>query len=101
MIKMNRQEELYQVAERCAKILTNKYKAKRVFLIGSIVKGIVHDRSDIDMVVEGLPSELYIKALTELWGYLPPGEELNLIPFENAFESLKQKVINEGELLYG
>ncbi len=28
------------------------------------------------------------------------GVELNLIPYEDAFESLKEKTIKEGELIY-
>lgn len=42
-----------------------------------------------------------MKAITELWDILPSGVELNLIPFEDAFESLKEKAIKEGELVYG
>jgi len=53
------------------------------------------------MVVEGLSPNLYMKALTELWDLLPAGVELNLIPYEDAFESLKEKAINEGELMFG
>jgi predicted nucleotidyltransferase len=74
---------------------------KRVYLIGSLAKGMFHDRSDIDLVVEGLPAELYIKALTELYDLLLPGMELNLIPFEDAFDSLKEKAVKEGQLVYG
>jgi hypothetical protein len=66
-----------------------------------LVEGIVHERSDIDLVVEGLAPGLYMKALTELWDILPAGVDLNLIPFEDAYESLREKAITEGELMYG
>ena len=98
---MHRKEELRKAAERCVQVLKDKYEVKRVFLIGSLVEGVVHERSDIDLVVEGLSPDLYMKALTELWDLLPAGVELNLIPYEDAFESLKEKAINEGELIYG
>ena len=98
---MNRIEELREIAEKCVWILKNKYKVKKVFLIGSLEEGYIHERSDIDLVVEGLSPDLYIKSLTELWDVLPSGLELNLIPFEDAFESLKEKTLKEGELLYG
>lgn len=98
---MNKKEELRQIAEKCVRILKNKYDVKKVFLIGSLAKGNVHNKSDIDLVVEGLSSDLYIKSLTELWDILPVGVELNLIPFEDAFESLKEKTIKEGEIIYG
>lgn len=98
---MNRREQLQKTTERCVWVLKDKYKVRRVFLIGSLVKGFVHERSDIDLVVEGLSPDLYMKALTELRDLLPAGVELNLIPYEDAFESLKEKAINEGELIYG
>jgi hypothetical protein len=31
---------------------------------------------------------------------LPTGVPLNLIPFEDAFKTLKEKALNEGEVLY-
>jgi len=98
---MDRRKELRKAAERCVSVLKDKYKVKRAFLIGSLVKGFIHERSDIDLVVKGLSPDLHMKALTELWDLLPPGVELNLIPYEDAFESLKEKAINEGELIYG
>ena len=98
---MDMKEELRKAAERCVFVLRDKYKVKRAFLIGSLVKGIIHKRSDIDLVVEGLAPGLYMKALTELWDILPVGVELNLIPFEDAYESLREKAIAEGELMYG
>lgn len=97
---MDKREELKKLAYEAAKILKNKYKVKRIFLIGSVAKGYVHERSDIDIVAEGLAPELYIKALTDIYDILPPGIELNLIPFEDAFESLREKAIKEGELIY-
>lgn len=98
---MDRKEELRRSAEKCVLILRAEYKIKRAFLIGSLAKGLIHERSDIDLVVEGLAPELYMKALTELWDILPAGVDLNLIPFEDAFKSLREKAVEEGELMYG
>jgi len=98
---MKRREELQNLAKEIAEILKNTYQVKRVFLIGSLVKGYLHDRSDIDLVVEGLTPELYIKALTQIYDNLPPGIEVNLIPFEDAFKTLKEKTLKDGMVLYG
>jgi len=98
---MGKREELRKIALELARFLKEKYITKRIFLIGSVVRGDVHKRSDIDIVVEGLPPELYIKALTGAYEILPPGVELNLIPFEDAFASLKKKAVEKGELIYG
>jgi len=100
-INVRKREDLILVANACANLLKSKYKVKRIFLIGSLVVGSFHKRSDIDLVVEGLPSKLYIKALTEIYDLLPSGTEVNLIPFEDAFDSLKEKTIKEGELICG
>ena len=98
---MDGREQLRKIAERCVWAIKGKYEVRRVFLIGSLVKAFIHERSDIGLVVKGLSPELYMKALTELWDISPAGVELNLIPYEDAFESLKEKAINEGELMYG
>jgi len=98
---MGRREDLQKLAQEASKILKNSYHVKRVFLIGSLAKGHVHERSDIDIVVEGLEPQLYIKALTQIYDALPPGVELNLIPFEDAYDSLKRKTLREGLRIYG
>jgi predicted nucleotidyltransferase len=96
---MMRRKKLRALAFACAKYLEVHYHVKRLFIIGSLVGGKIHDRSDIDLVVEGLQPELYMSALTELYDLLPQGTELNLIPYEDAFESLKEKASKEGELI--
>lgn len=48
---MNKKEELQKLAKNCTQVLKDKYKVRRVFLVGSLVKGVVHERSDIDLVV--------------------------------------------------
>ena len=100
---MPAQQKKYMIklAIKCGEILRDKYRIRRVFLIGSLVKGIVHSKSDIDLVVEGLEPQLYMKALTEIYDILPSGLELNLIPFEDAFETLREKTIKEGRLICG
>jgi len=98
---MGKREDLNKIAREVATLLKKKYSVKKVFLIGSVVKGPLHDKSDIDIVVEGLAPNLYMKALTEIYDILPPGLELNLIPFEDAFESIKEKTLREGLMISG
>ncbi|MBE0479196.1 nucleotidyltransferase domain-containing protein [Candidatus Aerophobetes bacterium] len=47
---MDRTKILLELAHACAAMLKERYGVKRVFLIGSLVSGIVHERSDIDLV---------------------------------------------------
>lgn len=93
--------EAATVADKCAHLLYEKYGVHRVYLIGSLTNSeAFHDRSDIDLVVEGLPPHLYFKALAELWRELPAGIELDLIPFEDANPELCKRVLEEGVELH-
>jgi len=94
-------DEMHRIAILCADHLAKHFDVKRVYLFGSLVREIfIHSRSDIDLAVEGLASHLYFKALSALWDKLPPGVELDLVPFEDAFDSLKEKIKTQGKLLY-
>lgn len=89
-------------ARKCACLLYEKYGVYKVYLIGSLLEPeAFHDRSDIDLVVEGLPPRFYFKALAELWRELPAGMKLDLIPFEDADPELRKRVLEEGVLLHG
>ncbi len=61
----------------------------------------MHEDSDIDLVVEGLPNEKYIKALVYLDHEVLRGIDIHLIPYEEAFDSVKHELEDEGKLLYG
>jgi predicted nucleotidyltransferase len=95
-----RAQELRQVARTCARRLVQDFGASKVYLFGSLVEEeLVHDRSDIDLAVEGLEGRLYFKALRELWRLLPEGGELDLVPLEQARPDLTRRVTTEGVLL--
>lgn len=90
-----------RAAIRCAGFLAERYGVRRVYLFGSMLGStIVHHRSDIDLAVEGLPPEKYIRALTEVWDLLPPGFELDLVPLEDAFPEMIERIRSQGEVLY-
>ena len=100
--RRRRAQEAAIIARRCASLLYEKYGARGVYLIGSLNEPeAFHDRSDIDLVVEGLPPRLYFKALAELWRQLPAGLELDLIPLEDADPELRKRALKEGVRLYG
>lgn len=96
-----RAREATIVARKCARLLYEKYGVHKVYLVGSLIEPeTFHDRSDIDLVVEGLPPHLYFRALAELWRELPAGSKLDLIPFEDADTELRKRVLEEGVLLH-
>jgi len=94
-------QQLLETAQKCAQWLADKYAVRTVYLFGSVAwPERFHADSDLDLAVEGLPDEKFIRALTELWRLLPPGRELNLVPLEAAFPELAERVRREGMVLY-
>ncbi|MDD2715586.1 MAG: nucleotidyltransferase domain-containing protein [Candidatus Wallbacteria bacterium] len=89
-----------RVAEKCCDFLREKYCVKRVILFGSLANGNFRPDSDIDLLVEGLPPHLFIKASAEV-SDLVDDVEINLVPYERAYESLKTLALAEGKTLYG
>ena len=96
-----RQQRLVEAAQNCANLLAKKYTVRAVYLFGSVAwPDRFHADSDIDLAVEGLPDEKYMRALTELWHLLPAEGELSLVPLESAFPELAERVRREGIVLY-
>jgi len=57
----------YKDAHKAADYLKSNYSVRKVLLFGSLVNGdYFHDRSDIDIAVEGLPENCYYQAVGEL-----------------------------------
>ena len=100
--KKKRAGEARAVAAKCAEVLAERYGVDKVYLIGSAVGGErFHDRSDIDLVVEGLPPKKHIAALNDIWDIVSEGGfEVDLIPFEDASVRMKNRIISDGEVLY-
>jgi len=98
--RSQRAHRLRRVAEDCAHYLVREFKVTKVYLFGSLLdEEFVHDRSDIDLAVEGLDLELYWRALASVWRFLPEGVELDLVPLEQAWSDLAERVLAEGVLL--
>lgn len=86
-------------AERLAACLAKNFPCDRIYLIGSTVRdGEFTERSDIDLVVDGLPPEFYFRAsatISKMASF-----EVDLIPYESANSLIHKRVQEEGELLY-
>jgi uncharacterized protein len=95
-----RTQHLRRIARSCAQRLVQDFGARKVYLFGSLlVEDLVHDRSDIDLAVEGLEGKQYFEALREVWTLLPAGVELDLVLLERAWPGLAERVRKEGVLL--
>jgi|WetSurMetagenome_2_1015567.scaffolds.fasta_scaffold1091257_1 predicted nucleotidyltransferase len=90
--ELNEREKLLEIVRKSADILKTNFGLKRVILIGSLAHGAWFTQdSDIDLVVEGLPDGLYMKAWRFL-GELIPGRPVDLIAIESAGESIKRAI---------
>jgi predicted nucleotidyltransferase len=94
----NRKRDLaIEKARVVAKILKEKYQAKEVILFGSLIwrPDFMWERTDIDLLVRGLKSEKYFKALADI-SIISHPFHVDLIPFEKASPSVKKRIVEEG-----
>ncbi|MCB0193681.1 MAG: nucleotidyltransferase domain-containing protein [Anaerolineae bacterium] len=96
-----RAEEAMQVARRAADFLRAYYGVTRVWVFGSVLEpNYFHERSDIDLAVEGLPPEVYLQA----WSLLNGGAseinsafEIDLVTPEECRPAIWASVEREGQ----
>ena len=112
------QAEALRIAEECARVLTKQFRVKKVYLFGSVTGASPwHNRSDLDIAVEGLAPQDYFLALSALDKMLPSSLEVDLITLEDALpeiaasiqgkmkmaenpiEAMKQRIANELQAL--
>lgn len=79
--------------------LVEKYQVSRVYLFGSLARGDFRLDSDIDLALEGLPEELFLKAYGLAEAQAEPFK-VDLVLLEGALKSLRECVFKEGQLLY-
>ena len=83
-------------ARKVAELLKNKYGAKRVILFGSLVsKKYLHKRSDIDLLVEGIEKDDFLRAGFDASVIAKPFE-VDIIPIETADKEILERAKKEG-----
>ena len=83
-------------AKKVTAMLKERYAAKRVILFGSLVKSdYLHERSDIDLLVEGIKSEDFLRAGADAWRVADPFD-VDIIPAEIAHKNILRKALKEG-----
>ena len=88
--------EKYQEDIKKANYFLRNEGCKSVFLFGSLVTGNIHDSSDIDIGIKGLPPEKFFRVYSKL--YMNLNNEFHLVDFdyESDFFSLLDK---QGEVV--
>lgn len=89
-----RLEQARQKASKIAQLLKDKYQAEKVYLYGSLVWGKFHERSDIDILVVNLKGD-YWGAWLDVENIAHPFH-FDLVCYEDAFPSLREKVLTRG-----
>jgi predicted nucleotidyltransferase len=92
-------EQALEAAEACIRLLKERFGARRVILFGSTAgQGSWHERSDIDLAVEGLADGDFFPAYSACLDLLPRGLELDLVPLEDAYPEMRARILGEVEI---
>jgi predicted nucleotidyltransferase len=70
-----------------------------VVLFGSLLGPAFCETSDIDLLVEGLPSQRFAEALGRLFSVAPVA--VDLVPVETGRPEVVARALAEGEVLHG
>ena len=82
-------------AEKISLELRTKYEITKVILFGSLVENKFWQHSDIDIAINNLKDDMYLKVFGEMSEIASPFK-LDLVLIENAPESLVKKIKNKG-----
>jgi predicted nucleotidyltransferase len=86
-------------AKKVAVMLRKKYGAKKIFLFGSLVRdGYLDERTDIDILVDGINTDDVLRAGFDAWIVAEPFD-VDLIPARKARKSLLKVARKEGVAL--
>ena len=78
---MEKIPEKYQEDIKKANVFLKNEGCESVFLFGSLVTGNIHDNSDIDIGIKGLPPEKFFKVYSKL--YFAFDTKIDLIDFDS------------------
>ncbi len=79
-------------------LLAKKYRIRKVYLFGSLAEGLFLKGSDIDLAVEGMDFEDYLKALAEYREI--KGTHIDLLHLDFCKPPLKETILKEGKVMY-
>ncbi|MDR2117538.1 MAG: nucleotidyltransferase domain-containing protein [Planctomycetaceae bacterium] len=82
---LNKIPEKYQEDIKIATDLLKNEGCKSVYLFGSMVTGKIHDHSDIDIGIKGLPAERFFSVYSKLYGNLSTPIDLVDFDFDTNF----------------
>jgi predicted nucleotidyltransferase len=95
--EMRKRDLAIEKARVVAKTLKEKHKVKEVILFGSLIwrQDFLWRGTDIDLLVKGIDDERYFEILADISAISHPFH-VDLIPFEKAWPSIKERALKEG-----
>ncbi len=88
-----------RIAHELADILYRDFSAQKVILFGSLTKReFFNEKSDIDLAVIGLPSDIFYASLTAIDSF-SKDYKVDLIDLGDCVSKLKDIIIKEGVVL--
>ncbi len=91
-----RQQQAFEVARQCDRLLRERFGASKVILFGSLAgHSIWHDQSDIDLAVEGLSWDAWSLAQDYLNGCVPPGLKVDVVRLESVPPAVRARIFNQ------
>lgn len=89
-----RKEIALKIAVNCTQLLQEKFGAKRVILFGSLAGQTPwHNRSDIDLAVEGLPEGNFFQAYAACRQLLTQELQLDLLALEDVYPEMRSRIL--------
>ena len=91
-----RAQRAWTLAQQAAALLKERFDARRVVLFGSLARrDFFHQRSDVDLAVEGIKSQDFWRAWSVL-DTLGCEFEIDLVDVETASSALRLQIEREG-----
>lgn len=84
---------------RVVEHLVKNYRVHRIVLFGSLARGEASERSDVDLLVYGLPEMELLRATSEVERLLEEAT-VDLVPAEIAYAHIRERAESEGEVLF-
>jgi len=89
------QDSARDVARSVVRELVKRFGARRVVLFGSVARGDMHKKTDIDLAVWGIPPKDFYRAVAFAGGY-DNEWKIDLVDAEDCRESLKKSILKDG-----
>lgn len=104
--KQERKKELEHELERVTKMLRKDKDIKLLILFGSLARGDISAKSDIDMIIIKDTKKKFLDRLDEIYSILVPNVAIDILVYTpEEFKSMKNRsfirnAVKEGKKLY-